>query len=155
MDELEKKIRKYSSMVYKIAFSILKNNEDSDEIYQETFIKLYKNFNKLKNDEHMKYWLIRVTINNCKMLLRKRKKEIITQLDENISAKEMGKNDVLEIVNGLPEKYRIVIFLFYYENYKVNEISKILRIREGTIKSQLSRARNLLKEMLKEEFDNE
>lgn len=69
MEQLEAKIKEHSNMVYKIAFLMLKNKEDAEEIYQETFIKLYENVRKMKNDEHMKHWLIRVTINNCKMLL--------------------------------------------------------------------------------------
>ena len=134
---------------------MLKNQEDAEEVYQETFIKLYENFKKMKNDEHMKHWLIRVTINNCKMLMRKRKRENIVELDENISAEDNHNSDSIEAVKKLPEKYRIVIYLFYYEQYKVSEMSKILKISEGTIKSQLSRARDMLKNELKEEFDYE
>lgn len=155
MEQIEEKIKEHSNMVYKIAFLMLKNQEDAEEVYQETFIKLYENFKKMKNDEHMKHWLIRVTINNCKMLMRKRKRENIVELDENISAEDNHNSDSIEAVKKLPEKYRIVIYLFYYEQYKVSEMSKILKISEGTIKSQLSRARDMLKNELKEEFDYE
>lgn len=155
MEQLEAKIKEHSNMVYKIAFLMLKNKEDAEEIYQETFIKLYENFKKMKNDEHMKHWLIRVTINNCKMLLRKRKRENLTELDENISFKDNSNITSIEAVKKLPEKYRIVIYLYYYEQYKVHEISKILKISEGTVKSQLSRAREILKNELKEEYDYE
>lgn len=155
MEQLEAKIKEHSNMVYKIAFLMLKNKEDAEEIYQETFIKLYENFKKMKNDEHMKHWLIRVTINNCKMLLRKRKRENLTELDENISFEDNSNITSIEAVKKLPEKYRIVIYLYYYEQYKVHEMSKILKISEGTIKSQLSRAREILKNELKEEYDYE
>ena len=155
MEHIEGKIKEHSNMVYKIAFLMLKNKEDAEEVYQETFIKLYENFKKMKNDEHMKHWLIRVTINNCKMLLRKRKRENLTKLDENISFEDNLNNISIEAVKKLPEKYRMVIYLYYYEQYKVQEISKILKISEGTIKSQLSRAREILKNELKEEYDYE
>lgn len=155
MEQLETKIKEHSNMVYKIAFLMLKSKEDAEEVYQETFIKLYENFKKMKNDEHMKHWLIRVTINNCKMLLRKRKRENLTELDENISFEDNSNVTSIEAVKKLPEKYRIVIYLYYYEQYKVHEMSKILKISEGTIKSQLSRAREFLKKELKEEYDYE
>ena len=155
MEHIEGKIKEHSNMVYKIAFLMLKNKEDAEEVYQETFIKLYENFKKMKNDEHMKHWLIRVTINNCKMLLRKRKRENLTELDENISFEDNSNITSIEAVKKLPEKYRIVIYLYYYEQYKVSEISNILKTSEGTIKSQLSRAREILKNELKEEYDYE
>ena len=152
MEQLEAKIKEHSNMVYKIAFLMLKNKEDSEEVYQETFIKLYENFRKMKNDEHMKHWLIRVTINNCKMLLRKRKRENLTELDENISFEDNSNITSIDAVKKLPEKYRIVIYLYYYEQYKVHDMCKILKLSEGTIKSQLSRAREILKYELKEEY---
>lgn len=156
MKQIEEKIREHSNMVYKIAFLMLKNQEDAEEVYQDTFIKLYENFRKMKNDEHMKNWLIRVTINNCKMLMRKRKRENLVELDENVLVDDENLNiNSIEAVKRLPEKYRIVIYLFYYEQYKVSEISQILKISDGTIKSQLSRAREMLKKELKEEFDYE
>ena len=156
MKLIEEKIREHSNMVYKIAFLMLKNQEDAEEVYQDTFIKLYENFRKMKNDEHMKNWLIRVTINNCKMLMRKRKRENLVELDENVLVDDANLNvNSIEAVKKLPEKYRIVIYLFYYEQYKVSEISQILKISDGTIKSQLSRARDMLKKELKEEFDYE
>lgn len=156
MKQIEGKMREHSNMVYKIAFLMLKNQEDAEEVYQDTFIKLYEKFRKMKNDEHMKNWLIRVTINNCKMLMRKRKRENLVELDENVLVDDENLNiNSIEAVKRLPEKYRIVIYLFYYEQYKVSEISRILKISDGTIKSQLSRAREMLKKELKEEFDYE
>ena len=150
--DIEEKVRKYSNMVYRLAFSILKNEADSEDIYQETFIEFYKNIRKLKSEEHEKAWLIRVTINNCNMLLRKQKTRREDEITEEIEDTKIEKNnDVFEIVNKLPEKYRIVIYLFYYEGYKASEISKILNDNEGTIKSRLSRAREFLKKMIKED----
>ncbi len=149
---IEEKIRKYSNMVYRVAYTILKNEDDCQDIYQETFFKFYENIKKLKSEEHEKAWLIRVTINNCNMLLRKRK--YVEELDENIERTEEEKdNEILKFVNKLSEKYRLVIFLFYFEGYKISEISKILRESEGTIKSRLSRARDNLEEMIKEEYE--
>lgn len=149
--EIEEKIKKYSNMVYRVAYSILKNETDAEDIFQETFIKFYKNIEQMKNEEHEKAWLIRVTINNCNMLLRKKKIRKEDEITEEIPDTHEEKEDILEVVNKLPAKYRLVIYLYYYEGYKISEISKILNDSEGTIKSRLSRAREYLEKMIKEE----
>ncbi len=149
--EIEEKIKKYSNMVYRVAYSILKNETDAEDIFQETFIKFYKNIEQMKNEEHEKAWLIRVTINNCNMLLRKKKIRKEDEITEEIPDIHEEKEDILEVVNKLPAKYRLVIYLYYYEGYKISEISKILNDSEGTIKSRLSRAREYLEKMVKEE----
>lgn len=149
--EIEEKIKKYSNMVYRVAYSILKNETDAEDIFQETFIKFYKNIEQMKNEEHEKAWLIRVTINNCNMLLRKEKIRKEDEITEEIPDIHEEKEDILEVVNKLPAKYRLVIYLYYYEGYKISEISKILNDSEGTIKSRLSRAREYLEKMIKEE----
>ena len=149
--EIEEKIRKYSNTVYRVAYSILKNETDAEDIFQETFIKFYKNIEKMKNEEYEKAWLIRVTINNCNMLLRKKKIRKEDEITEEIPDTYEEKEDILKLVNNLPAKYRLVIYLYYYEGYKISEISKILKESEGTIKSRLSRAREYLEKMVKEE----
>jgi len=149
--EIEEKIKKYSNMVYRVAYSILKNETDAEDIFQETFIKFYKNIEQMKSEEHEKAWLIRVTINNCNMLLRKKKIRKEDEITEEIPDTHEEKEDILEVVNKLPAKYRLVIYLYYYEGYKISEISKILNDSEGTIKSRLSRAREYLEKMVKEE----
>lgn len=150
--EIEEKIKKYSNTVYRVAYSILKNETDAEDIFQETFIKFYKNIEQMKNEEHEKAWLIRVTINNCNMLLRKKKIRKEDEITEEIPDAQEEKEDILKLVNNLPTKYRLVIYLYYYEGYKISEISKILNDSEGTIKSRLSRAREYLEKMIKEEI---
>lgn len=151
---IEEKIRKYSNMIYKIAFSMTKTKDDADDIYQEVVIKYYQNESNLQNEEHEKAWLIRVTINYCKMFYRKNKNRREEILDENIQSLDPEQDDTYMYVKKLPEKYRIVIYLFYYEGYKINEIAKILKTHEGTVKSQLSRAREMLKELMEGGFEN-
>ena len=144
-------------MVYKIAYSMTKTRSDAEDIYQEVFIKLFENKKEFENDEHEKAWLIRVTVNCCKMLYRKAMFRKETALDENIDIGYLPneEDEVYSYVKQLPRKYSIVIYLFYYEEYKINEIAKILKTTEGTIKSQLSRARNLLKDKMKGDFEDE
>ncbi len=153
--EIENKITKYSDMVYRIAYSMTKRKCDAEDIYQNVFIKLFKENKEFEDSEYEKRWLIRVTINECKMLFRRAffKREV--ELDENICEPVSNEYEtsVYSYVKQLPQKYRIVIYLHYYEGYKIEEISTILNKNEGTIKSQLSRARVMLKELMKEDFD--
>lgn len=153
--EIENAILKYSDMVYKLAVSILKNKADSEDIYQEVMIKFCNNIENFENEAHEKAWIIRVTINQCKSLLRMSWFKNRNELDENLSYLDKENDEVYYAVSELPTKYRIVIYLFYYEKYKISEISEILNISESTIKSQLSRARNMLKKSLKGGIDNE
>ncbi len=148
----------YKNDVYRLAFSYTKNISDSDDIVQNVFVKLYRKQDILeKNKEEIKKWLIRVTINECKTLLLSNWKKKITSLseqEENIKS-EMPSNDVLRAVLDLPKKYRIVTYLYYYEDYKIKEIAQILKISETSIQTRLERARKQLKEILKEAWDYE
>ncbi len=150
---VEKFIRKYSDLVYRIAFTMLKNRDNAEDIFQDVFIKLCTENIRFMSKEHEKAWIIRVTKNQCLDFLKRSCNKNNSELDENMVKDE--KNDfsyVTEEVLKLPEKYRIIIYLFYYEGYKITEISQILEINESTIKSQLVKAREMLKESLKEEF---
>lgn len=144
----------YKNDIYRLAYSYTKNISDSDDITQNTFIKLYNHNSILNNsDQDIKKWLVKVTINECKtLLLSVWKKKIIsfTEKEENVLSEEIPNNDVLEAILQLPKKYRIIVFLYYYENYKIKEISEILNISITNIQTILSRARSKLKEILKE-----
>lgn len=146
---LNELIDTYSNMVYRLALTRTKSKEDSEDIYQEVFMRLSRKLPDFKSKEHEKAWLIRVTINCSKTFLNSRFFKNKTTLDENLSFTTPEKHEIYYIISELPVKYRTIIHLFYYENYKINEISKILHINENTIKSQLSRARNILKDKLK------
>lgn len=152
--EVENKIREYSNLVYRIAYSMTKKKTDAEDIYQEVFIKFFKNIEKLKNEEHEKNWLIRVTINECNMLYRKNKVRNESELDENICEpyNDEYETSIHSYVKKLPHKYRIVIYLHYFEGYKIEEIANILKSTSGTIKSRLSRAKTQLKTMIGEDF---
>ena len=151
--EIEKFVRKYADLVYRVAYTMLKNESDADDIFQDVFMKLCTENVTFINEEHTKAWIIRVTKNKCLDLLKssayKPKEEIV----ENLVTYESNDNDyVWYEVMKLPDKYRIVIYLYYFEGYKLSEMSDILEINESTLKSQLVKSRELLKERLKEEF---
>lgn len=144
----------YKNDIYRLAYSYTKNISDSDDITQSTFIKLYNHVDILNNqDLDIKKWLVKVTINECKtFLLSSWKKKIVTftEKEENTLSTTLPDNDLVEAILQLPKKYRTIIFLYYYENYKIKEISEVLNISVTNIQTILSRARKELKEILKE-----
>lgn len=144
----------YKNDIYRLVYSYTKNKSDSDDITQNTFIKLY-NHNEIlsSQDKDIKKWLIKVAINECKtFLLSSWKKKIIafTEKEENILSTTLPDNYLLEAILQLPKKYRTIIFLYYYEDYKIKEIAEILNLSVTNIQTILSRARKKLKEILKE-----
>jgi len=149
-------LKKYSSMVKRIAFQNLKNMDDAEEIAQEVFIKLVKKY-KYNDEEHLKAWLIRVTVNMCKdrrMLFENMKTE---PLNDEYPCFTEDENSIIEELWKLPAKYRNTLYLYYYEGYSVPEISGILKKNEHTVSSWLTRARKNLKIILLEEggYDHE
>jgi RNA polymerase sigma-70 factor (ECF subfamily) len=144
-------------MIYRIAFTYCKNNHDADDITQEVFHRWLKCKKDFDGDEHLKAWLIRVTVNVSKNLLRSawfRKTADISEY-ENLCAEEQAQPEIYHAVLSLPEKYRSVVILYYYEEYKIGEIAKILRRTETAVQTQLQRARTMLKQKLKEDWQDE
>ena len=145
----------FKNDVYRLSYSYTKNISDSDDITQNVFVKLYKHNEILKLDDiSIKKWLFKVTINECKtLLLSSSKKKIIpfTEKEENTLYTKIYDNNVLEKVMQLPKKNRLVIFLYYYENYSIKEISEILNLTVTNVQTIASRARNKLKEIIMED----
>ncbi len=148
-------LEKYSKSLIKIAFTYMKNIADAEDIVQEVYISLMRRGKDFDSEEHEKAWLIRVTINQCKNRLKSAWYRKSVPLDEDISYLPEEESEVLAAVFELPVKYRSVIHLFYYENYSMQEISKLLRKSPGTIGTWLSRGRKLLKNKLDGGFDHE
>lgn len=145
---------RYSNMVFRLAFLRTKNTADSEDILQDVFLKLLKNGHKIENEEHMKAWLIRVTINCSNSYLSSPDRKKTEQLGDKLYIDLKEKSDVYYAVMALPCKYRTVIHLFYYEGYSCAEIAKIIKKSGSAVKSRLSRARGMLSETLKgEDFD--
>lgn len=153
--DLKQKIDEYADMVYRIALTRCKSVETAEDIFQEVFMRLAEKNPKFENKEHEKAWFIRVTINLTKNIKESAWNKKVVRLDENIIFSTKEENDVFGAVCLLPQNYRTVIYLLYYEGYKVNEISKLIRKPEGTIKTWLFRAREILKNELEGGFDNE
>ncbi len=130
------------------------NTCDAQDITQDVFMKLLETPRSFNDEEHLKAWLIRVTINLCNNLHRYNKK--FTKLDENIPAPvPQESSEVLSLVLALPENYKNVIYLHYYEGYTAKEIGDILKMNTNTVLSNLSRGRKMLKSQLTGGFDGE
>lgn len=144
---------KYMDTIFRVAYSWLKNSEDANDVTQDVLIQLYKTDKVFESDAHLKNWLIRVTVNQCKMLFRSpwRKAEDLETYAETLGFEEQAHSDLFEAVMKLDRKYRIPILLFYYEGYSTKEIASILKLTEKTVSTRLFRARKLLKANLEED----
>jgi len=146
-------VEKYKNPLYAAAFSICKNSHDAEDAVQESFIRYHSTDKEFENEEHIRAWLLRVAINQAKNIRRSLWRRAALPLEEYAdslpfpSPKDRG---LFETVMGLPEKYRIVLHLYYYEDYPVREIAAILSLTESNVKVRLNRARAMLREILKE-----
>lgn len=144
---------KYTDTVYRAALSCCKNKPDAEDAVQNTFVKLLRTDTQFSDEEHIRKWLIRVAVNECKNVWKSFwHRNIISfdELEKEPEYTEPDKQELLSEIMKLPAKYSIVIHLYYYEGYNVKEIAQILSISESNVQIRLLRARNKLKEMLEE-----
>ena len=144
-------VSEYMDMLYKLAFAYLKSYDDSNDIVQNVLLNFYRTNRDFENDEHIKFWLVRCTINECKKLWRTSWHRLVT-FEEVITSNEEDTESSIDLFNAimsLDRKYRVVVVLYYIEDYKINEIAKILKLPVGTVGSRLSKAKDKLKDHLK------
>lgn len=149
--EVNKAIEQYSDMVRRLCMIQLKSYADTEDIFQTVFLKYVLSSVAFENEEHEKAWFIRVTINACKDLLKSFFHRHVTSLDEILERPVQMREDhreVLEAVLSLPQKYREVVYLHYYEGYTASEISQILGKKVNTIYTLLTRSKQMLREKL-------
>ena len=156
-------IEQYKLPIYKTAKSILKDEDDVCDAIQDTALSIYKNIPNLKNEEYFKTWVIRITINKCYDILKKHKlnnekmlkaQEDVSELHTNFDNNVILQTDLQTTLELLEENLRTVTVLYYYNDLSISEISDILNIPKGTVKSRIFRAREKLYEILsKEEVD--
>lgn len=145
-------LNKYGDTLMHLAYTYTQSMDDAQDMVQDAFLKYMTKAPEFTSDEHEKAWLIRVTINICKNFLTSSYRKNYSELEENISVTDEYSSGLLDIVNTLPEKYRSVIHLFYYEGYSQKEVAKILKITESAVSTRLQRGRNLLKDMIGDDF---
>lgn len=144
-------IKKNSDMVYRLAFSQMKNKADADDVYQEVFFRFLKKKPSFKDDNHEKAWFIRVTLNCSKTNLKSFWNTKTALLDENVEDISVEKEDLSFALKKLSKKYNAVLYLFYFEDMSVAEIADTLDLNEGNVRMLLTRARRKLKEILERE----
>ncbi len=146
----------YRDMIYRICMIHLKNPQDACDATQETFLRLMQSDKEFENKEHAKAWLILVAGNCCKNMLKsfwRRNRSSEEKLDiirDSAYEKGLPDNEVLEAIMNLPEKYKDLIYLHYYEGYSVEEIAALMKKNPSTLRSRLGRAREILKKYLEE-----
>ena len=151
-------IERYQNSLYAAAFNTCQNQMDAEDVVQETFVQYYTSRKEFENEQHIRAWLLRVVINKAKNINRtfwKKNKCSLEDYMETLTFTDSQSRDLFEEVMKLPDKFRIVIHLFYYEDYSVREIADILKLSESNVKVRLSRGRALLKDSLKEEWEND
>ncbi len=154
--EAERAIERYAGMVRRLCMVHLKNEADTEDIFQTVFLKYVTTSITFESEEHEKAWLIRVTINACKDLLKSFFRSRAVSLDELMEQPDelsRENREVLSAVLSLPEKYRDVVYLHYYEGYTAPEIGRLLKKNPNTVYTLLTRARQLLKDALGGETD--
>lgn len=150
-DKLSHYIEKYHTTVFRAAYSYVKCREDAEDITQETFLRLYKSDAEFSTDENVKAWLIRVSINLAKDMLKSAWLKGRTELDRDIPCESDKESIMLDCIHRLKPEYCSVILLFYYEGYNVKEIADITKCSPSLVTTRLSRARKQLKTMLLKE----
>ena len=156
--QTDEAFRRYGSRVFSAAFSVCRDPTDADDVTQDTFLRYHTRADEFESEEHLKAWLLRVAINRARDLTTsfwRRNTAALEDYMESLEFEAPGDSALMRAVLDLPEKYRAVIHLFYFEAYSVDEIADLLRRRPGTVKSQLSRARALLKTALKEDWNDD
>lgn len=140
-------------MIFKLALSRTGDKTHAEDVTQEVFLRYIKETRKFSDEEHIKAWLIRVAINCSKDVFLSSWHTKTAPLTEDIPFDMPQKGDVYYAMQELPQKYRTVIHLFYYEDFSISQIGEYLKMNESTVKSQLHRGRQLLKNKLKEDYD--
>ncbi len=166
--DVDQAVRKYADMVYRLAVANTRVNQDAEDVFQEVFVKLVRYKDRIEDEDHLKNWLIRVTINESRRIEGSSWKKNVS-LDttddedtewtppdedsdsspEDVFLENERAEGILEKVRELPQKYREVIHLHYYEDMKLVDISHMLGINEATVKTRLRRAKDILSKSLK------
>lgn len=155
--EIAEIYKRQMKTVYRVCFAYMKNPSDTEDAVQDTFYKMIKSGVAFESEEHEKAWLIRTATNVCKNSVKHwfRKRVDLADYENLLSRGNIEIDDTFEVVMSLPDKYKTVVYLYYYEGYKTPEISNILQKPQSTIRNYLHEARGVLKEKLGGDFNEE
>ena len=154
--EFELLVRRYMDMVFRLAFSYMKSASDADDVTQNVLLRLLRSTKPFESEEHARFWLVRVTMNECKRALRSqwRKAGDIEEYANELHFETQEHSDLFYAVMELPEKYRTAIYLDYYEDYYTDEIARLTGTPAATVRTRLRRGRELLRAGLEEAKSN-
>lgn len=149
-DIFERLARAHGDAIFRVAFHALGNRADAEDVSQTVLLKLYQADKPFASDDHAKHWLIRVTVNECRKLLRAPWRKRILPLEDYDGPSPVPEDhsDVLSAVMALEPKYRLCVYLYYYEDWSVREVARALDAKESTVQTRLARAREQLKQTL-------
>ena len=152
--EYERLTSAYLDCICRVAINGCKSYTDAEDVVQNTFIKLWEKENRFENDDHARKWLIRVAVNECNSFWRspwKRHTTSLEELQQEPAFSSPEKSNLYYAVRELPAKYRQIVHLYYFEDYSTKEIAEIMKLSETAVQTRLLRARQKLKEKLKED----
>ena len=150
-DKIGQIILENMQTLYRVAFGILKNDDEIYDAISATTVKVFENIHTLKKEEYVKTWITRILINECYKICNKNKKIIYL---ENVQQKNLVHNDTHEelefknLIRNLNDELKEIVILYYFEDFSIKEISKIIKIPEGTVKTRLSRTRKKLEDTI-------
>ena len=146
-DRLEKIMQTYGNILFRLCLLTLGNASDAEDAVQETFLKYLRKAPDFENEEHEKAWLITVATNQCKDMLRFRKRHPVAEPEElEVFVQESSDCEILETLMTLPEKFKTVLLLYYVEEYSMEEIAKVIGKTKSAVKMRLQKGRKLLEE---------
>lgn len=157
-ERFERAAMMYMDNVFAVAFNYFRDPSEADDIVQEVLFKLLKSDVKFESDEHIRNWMLKVAVNQCRRVSVSswfRKTMPLEEYAGSLKYEDPEQSALFFAVMDLPKKYRIVIHLFYYEDYSTAEIAEMLRMNESTVRTRLRRARMKLKEVLKDGWEEE
>lgn len=145
-------VKQYMDTVYRVALNYLRDGAAAEDVCQEVFLRLYRRAPELESPEHLRRWLIRVAVNECKRALTSpwRRVEPLETCETLPAPRDPAGESAFQMMLSLPRRYRVVLHLYYYEGYATGEIAQMLGIRPATVRSRLDRGREQLKQRLLE-----
>ena len=152
-EDVETIIERYGDLLYRLCILMLKNESDAEDVIQETLIKFYRKAPVFENADHEKAWLIRVATNECRDLLRFRVRHPLAEVEQiMVASEDSADSGILEALASLPEKYRLVLTLYYIEDCPIVDIATIIGRTPSAVKMRLQKGRRLLEKVYREEY---
>ena len=151
--EYTQAVERYLDMVYRIALNWFRHPHDAEDAAQEAMLRLWRTDTVFQSEEHLRHWLVKVTVNECKRIALRPWRSRTAALEDcdDPVFEDREKRELYDAVMELPGKYRVPLYLYYYEGYAVNEVGELLGLRPSTVQTRLARGREKLKKMLTEE----